>query len=341
MPTEGAISPHAALRICTEAATVTFKTAARKVNQDWGTRLDAKQIQRWSEHTGDRLVDEREHALALKEKNHVLPPCKLNEHELLVIGMDGGRVQNRLKNQDDSHWCENKVLTVTSYRLGDGTDEHPPEKVISSYVATMENAEHFGKLARLEAERRGIRRARQTIILGDGASWIDTIADKHFPACERIVDWYHASEHLHEVAKAAHPGDESKLNELWERLKSRLWEGEFDGLLIELRSLSERSGEPPTKCIENDPRKVLKRNVGYFERHKERMDYPRYRKNGWPVGSGVVESGVKLFNKRVKGTEQFWTTKGVESILALRAAWLSDETEFYHQLYAQPNKWAA
>lgn len=318
-----------------------FDTAARKINQDWGTHLDARQIQRWSERIGERLVQEREHALGLMEKNHVLPPCKRNEHDLLVIGMDGGRVQNRVKNQDGSRWREDKVLTISSYIRGDGTEAHPPQKLVSSYVATMQDAGHFGKLARLESERRGIRRAVQTILMGDGAGWIDTIAGEHFGHCQRIVDWYHASEHLHDVAKAVHPNDESKQKTLWERLKSQLWEGAFDALLNALRSFSARAGEPPVKCMENDSRKVLKRNVRYFEHHRQRMDYPRYRRNGWPTGSGVVESGVKLFNKRVKGTEQFWTTAGVEAVMALRAGWLSDESEFYQQLYAHPNKWAA
>ncbi len=55
----------------------------------------------------------------------------------------------------------------------------------------------------------------------------------------------------------------------------------------------------------------------------------------------MTESGVKLFNMRVKGTEQSWNTAGVVSILALRAAWLSEETEFHNQLYAPTSKWAA
>lgn len=341
LPTEGDLSPHAALRVCTEVANVCFKTAARKINQDWGTHLEARQIQRWSERIGQRLVGERDHALALMDKNHVLPPSKLNEHELLVVGMDGGRVQNRLKNQEDSHWRENKVLTVTSYLQGDGTEEHPPQKLISSYLATMEDAAAFGKLARLEAERRGIRRARQVIVMGDGAAWIDTVADKHFPHAVRIVDWYHATEHLSDVAKAVYPSDESRRSMMWARLAGLLWEGEFEGLMGELKRCGEQAGEPPEPCPENDPRKVLKRNVAYFQRHRERMDYPRYRQRGWPIGSGVAESGVKLFNKRVKGTEQFWSTAGVQSVMALRAGWLSEETEFYQQLYAHPNKWAA
>ena len=41
--------------------------------------------------------------------------------------------------------------------------------------------------------------------------------------------------------------------------------------------------------------------------------------------SGVTESAVKQFNKRVKGTEQFWNVPGVESILRLRALWLSQD----------------
>lgn len=65
------------------------------------------------------------------------------------------------------------------------------------------------------------------------------------------------------------------------------------------------------------------------------MDYPRYRANGWPIGSGVTESGVKLFNKRVKGTEQFWNTRasdGVAAILALRSLRLSDDDRWHHYM---------
>ncbi len=54
------------------------------------------------------------------------------------------------------------------------------------------------------------------------------------------------------------------------------------------------------------------------------VDTPLRRK-GWPIGSGVTESAVKQFNKRVKGTEQFWSELGVESILSLRALWLSQD----------------
>jgi hypothetical protein len=174
-----------------------------------------------------------------------------------------------------------------------------------------------------------------------GATWINTLAEKHFPAAVRIVDWYHAAEHLHDASKAAVADDESKQIALAEKLKSLLWEGKFDALMSELTVLSSQAGDPPESATESDPRKVLKRTAGYFASRRDQMDYARYRQQGWPIGSGVTESGVKQFNKRVKGTEQFWKPKGAESILALRSAWLNEETEFYHQLYGNTYRQAA
>jgi hypothetical protein len=81
---------------------------------------------------------------------------------------------------------------------------------------------------------------------------------------------------------------------------------------------------------------VLGSNVGYFEKHRDHTDYPAYRARGWPIGSGITESGVKLFGKRVKGTEQFWNVTGAETILALRSKWLSEDDESKHDWLGWP-----
>ena len=67
------------------------------------------------------------------------------------------------------------------------------------------------------------------------------------------------------------------------------------------------------------------------------MDYPAYRQKGWPIGSGVTETAVKQFNKCVKGTEQFWSLPGVESILALRALWLAQDGRWHRYLNTRPS----
>jgi hypothetical protein len=317
--------------VAREAATQSFDNAARALNIDWGMHLDGKQVQRWGEALGQSLVKHREEELALFKKG-VAPACKLNEHELLVIGMDGGRVQTREKSlETGSRWKEDKVLTITSCRKGDGR-ERPPEKLLSTCVATMGDARAFGPLARMETERRGIRNAVEVIGIHDGGNWIDPLWQEQFGRHQRILDYYHAAEHLHESARAACP-DGKEAAVLAEKLTTLLWEGRIDDLLKGLAELSAQAGEPVEADPPNHPRKVLAQNVGYFRKHRDQVDYPTYRARGWPIGSGITESGVKLFGKRVKGSEQFWNVQGAEAILALRGKWLSeDERSTYYWL---------
>jgi hypothetical protein len=326
--------------VAREAATQSFDNAARALNIDWKMQLDGKQIQRWGEALGQTLVDARQKELEAFKKD-VRPACKNNEHELLVIGMDGGRVQTREKSQETgSRWKEDKVLTITSCLKGDG-QEKPPAKLLSTCVATMNDARAFGLLARMEAERRGIRNAVEVIGIHDGGNWIDPLWEERFSCHARILDYYHAAEHLHAVARAVHP-TEDNAKVLAENLVTLLWEGKTESLLKTLDDLSTQAGEPMESDPPAHPRNVLARNLGYFQKHKTQVDYPTYRARGWPIGSGITESGVKLFGKRVKGTEQFWNVQGVEAILALRSKWLSeDEESQYYWLGHKPKAAAA
>ena len=59
----------------------------------------------------------------------------------------------------------------------------------------------------------------------------------------------------------------------------------------------------------------------------------RYRRMGLPVSSAPVESLIKQINHRVKGSEQFWNTGGLETVLQVRAAYLSQDgrAEEFHE----------
>jgi hypothetical protein len=325
-----------------ETAVQSFDNAARAINIDWNRSWDGKQMERWGEAMGRALIEEREKELRAFQDKGELPACKRNEAELLVIGMDGGRVQTREKSAETgSRWKEDKVLTISSCLKGDGQDK-PAQKLVTTCMATMQEAGVFGKLARLEAEKRGIRQAVEVIGIHDGGNWIDPLWEEHFGCHQRIIDYYHAAEHLHEVAKAVHPSDESSAKRLAEDLVEQLWNGKLEKLLKGLREMSAQAGAPREDDAPGHPRKVLASNTGYFEKHKDHMKYPEYRAKGWPIGSGITESGVKLFGKRVKGSEQFWSVPGVEAILALRAKWLSeDEASQHYWLGLSPTARAA
>ncbi len=319
------LTPRAGRRVAREGASESFGQAARALNEDWGMHLDGKEIQRWSEAMGQVVRQIRDAEVVAYEQGHH-PEAVLNPPALLVIGMDGGRVQTREKQgENGSRWREDKVCAITSYLPGDGTADHPPEPLVTTYAATMSDAEAFGKLVRLEAERRGLRQASTVLVMGDGGNWIDPLNKRQRLADQRIVDYYHAAEHLHEASRAAWGRDAPEASALAEELENHLGDGQTAEVIAILAEHAERLGPPQESDGPDHPRRVLANNVGYFQSHRHHMDYPKYRGKGWPIGSGVTESAVKLFNKRVKGTEQFWSVPGVESILSLRALWLSQD----------------
>ena len=85
-------------------------------------------------------------------------------------------------------------------------------------------------------------------------------------------------------------------------------------------------GIPEEADGETSPRRVVGEALTYLRNNNDRMRYDEYRKAGLPMTSSHMESTVKMFNRRVKGTEKFWSEEGAEAILQLRADHLS-ETE--------------
>lgn len=93
-----------------------------------------------------------------------------------------------------------------------------------------------------------------------------------------------------------------------------------------------RLGPAPAGAGQEDPRKVVSLTLEYVKNNAGRMDYANYRKAGLPITSAPVESLIKQFNQRVKGTEKFWLSGGAEAVLQSRAAYLSGDgraSEFY------------
>jgi hypothetical protein len=329
LPAALPLTPKAAERVAREGATAVFDTAARALNMDWATHYDGKQVQRWAEKIGQEVLACRQREVQVYPLGQ-RPTGPANDSQLLVIEMDGGRVQEREKDPETkSHWHEDKIASISTFLPGNGKDREP-RALVTTYVATMQKAPEFGLLTRIEAERRGIRQAPRVIVLGDGASFIDTICENHFGCHVRIVDYYHAAEHLAACIKAICPEESLRHKRLWERWREHLWEGRIPRIIRWLQRQSQRLGAVRETDLKEHPRRVIAENLTYFDRHGRQMNYPHYRTNGWPIGSGLIESTVKQFNKRVKGTEQFWNEAGAESILALRALWLSQDDRWNH-----------
>ncbi len=122
--------------------------------------------------------------------------------------------------------------------------------------------------------------------------------------------------------------DEAERWALYERWLELAWQGQVAEVIKEMIIAQERLGLPPPgeEVDENDPRQLLASALTYLANNQSRMDYARYRQEGLPVTSSLVESLVGEFNARVKGKDKHWNRpEGCESILQLRAAVLSQD----------------
>ena len=322
LPSEAPLTPRALQRVSREASVQSFERAAAALSEDWDTNIQPKQLQRWVEPVGARLAAERDREVRRSESGRP-PSSPQNVPQVLAVSLDGGRIQMREKNPEtESRWRETKVAAITSYEC---QPEREPAPLVTTYVATLESCEPFGKMARVEAERRGLNRAKQLLALGDGGNWIDPLVAREFACAERILDWYHASEHLHDCAKAAHGAETREAKRLAHTLEKWLWNGQLKKVLDRLQILSTKLGPPKKSDGADHPRRVIASNLKYFAHNEAYCDYPRYRAKGWPIASGNVEAGIKQFNKRLKGTDQFWQPRGAEAMLSIRALWLCQD----------------
>jgi len=157
--------------------------------------------------------------------------------------------------------------------------------------------------------------ADELIFLGDGARWIWDLVDLYFPQAIQIVDWFHACQYLAPVAHAAFA---SKVEQqVWiEHMKSLLWNGQMDDLLAACQQyvIPDQSDDPARKA------------VTYYTNNRHRMDYPTYWANGYHIGSGTIESGVKqIATQRLKVSGARWNLSSARLVAKARAAFLSGQ----------------
>jgi hypothetical protein len=216
-----------------------------------------------------------------------------------------------------------------------------PSRLVRTATATMQGVEGFGWQVAAEAQRRGFYQAGRRAIVGDGGNWIGPLGDEHFEGFQQVLDFVHLLVHLYAAATAAFAGQGKLAWRLYERMLRAAWAGQGQTVIDLLREQSERLGCPPADARPDDPRRIVALTLAYVGNNLRRMNYPQYRREGLPVTSAAVESLVKQFNQRIKGSEKFWLRGGVEAVLQVRAAYLSEDAPPEDFLARRPRGHAA
>ena len=129
-------------------------------------------------------------------------------------------------------------------------------------------------------------------------------------------------------ARIVHGDDDARRLKLYFGWKSKLWDGKTDEIIAGMALEAEKLAPRPAKLSELSSRpeaKALWSHVFYFEKWKGTMDYPGYRKKGWPVASSSVESACGQVGERVKHARMRWTRRRAEAVHQVKAAILSQD----------------
>lgn len=322
-------SPGVRRMLGTVGQQAAFEQGRQQMELLAGLSVTTKAVERTAEAIGAdiEMRQQRELAQALQLN---LPIPLGPRIPILYVEMDGTGVpvvrketEGRAGKQDGqpAHTREVKLGCVFSQTTVNEEGYPVRDEDSTTYVGAIETAEEFGRRLYAEAWRRGWGRAEKKVVLGDAAEWLWNQADLHFPEATQIVDLYHAREHLGKVASQLNP-DDVPAQRRWRMVEqNKLDEGQIENLVASLRAL-ERSHPGLAE--------ILQKEANYFEENKERMRYPEFRKQGFFVGSGVVEAGCKtVIGSRLKQSGMFWTVRGANAIIALRCAQLSGKFEDY------------
>ncbi len=217
---------------------------------------------------------------------------------------------------------------------GEGRGRKPrpgrPKRLVRSVLASRKCAEEFGPMVHQAAWERNFFGAKREAFLGDGLPVNWTIQRRHFASFTPILDFVHALSYVFSAAFAGRPQAEG--TEVYKRWIQTVWSGQVTTILTELEERSAAIGMPPSECADSDPRKLVFESLRYLKNNADRMRYDDYRRQGLPIMTSAVESVIKMINKRVKGSEKFWSEQGAEAILQLRADHLS-ETETMNRFW--------
>jgi hypothetical protein len=221
-------------------------------------------------------------------------------------------------------WREIRVGNVT---VGDiPKDANPPEKERgydfhldvkrTETFARFASPEDIGRHLYIVAVMNGYLLTRLRCFISDGAGWLRTIAEELFPDAILILDWFHAMEYVGDLASELFGSGNAEAKRWIAARETELWNGRPGDVLREMKSLRGR------ESLTNKQRELLEKTITYFMNNRDRMDYPRYRELGLPIGSGRVEGLCKtLVGSRCKDSGmRRWTVRGSQGVLRIRAA---------------------
>lgn len=316
------LTPGAREVVCLAGIQESFgKAAGRTLHKLAGIRLSESTVERTTESIGSQLKEIQEAGVLLGPGHHYQwnrdaegVTCAYVSLDLTGILMQGAKAAK----------ADGRMVTVAMLYNPEprARDDEALSKPCAGvrYFAGFYDLEELGLEMRRQAGQVGMNDAEQWIALTDGGAGLEHFLDVNFPRAEKILDFFHAAEHLSAFAKHYRPGVAS-------------------GPLLDgwCHSLKHAGGTQVLRMLKRLRRDQMSAEVreaydgllNYLQRNQHRMDYPRYLKKGWQIASGAVESACKrVINQRLCMGGMRWGEEGCDAVAHLRALYQSDADQW-------------
>jgi transposase-like protein len=340
----GRVSPALADAACLAGSSWPYRQAAQVLARLSGAHISAEEVRLLTNRSGQVLAQRQEQtssdALVSSEKAEITPPLT-TKTDRTILGLDGGWVPCR----EQRGGMEGKVAVVASHQALLREPSHPSQEMTwyelkkylrhhrspgvrrsrwmtRRYAATFASSSIVGRQAAKAVERLRLGQQEQ-VVIADGAQWIKTETQKHFPQATCILDWPHLWRTMAKAVRAVatqREAEERWLHQQSKRLGNWLWKGQVQRASALLLSWQkEHVGQRPIKS--------LQAALTYLENQHEWIgNYEKWKQQGYPVGSGIIERAVAVvINRRMKRRGMSWLRPNATSIVALRVAFLNEE----------------
>ena len=297
-----------------------YKMSALNLEKYLRVKADDSQINRLCVYYGNELESEMEEmeGEVVKSSQSFSAAIKTNE---VVYGMFDGCMlptrPNKLKGEAAiGSWKEMKLGRI--FREQDHLDLGKKPNIIrqSLYVS------HFGKHDKFTDKLEPVidvfePLGKRLVFINDGATWIENWIQGNYPNATDILDFFHASEYLHDFSKVIYAKKTQTIEKkAWiDKQIGRLLNDEVEQVIQEIEQMDLKG----KKKLETQQKVVT-----YYKNNKHRMLYKTYRDRGLLIGSGPIESAHRfVLQKRMKQSGQKWTKNGGQVVANLRVVYLN------------------
>lgn len=288
-------TPAAQARLAVLSALATYVQVSDLIAQlGLPLQIDVKSLERVAQGVGAEL------ALA--------PPLPFGPAaRTVVLGLDGVMYPTYLGNQ------EARVAVVYEPDWEAGRTPAAEAGLRKEFLATT--GSRISLVAAACARARARAAGAPVVVVSDGQAldWVDL--EPLLPARIEILDFYHVTGRLAEIAVALHGGAGAAATAWSTAMKQELLDWGPRKLLEALRDWK------PQDTAAGEVRRL---QLAYFERQEERLRYPDFLRRGYPIGSGAVEGACKhVIVDRFDGSGMRWKPATADPLMRVRAALLT------------------